>query len=135
MTLTDLAQWVGLAPSTTHRLLTTLQQRRFADFDEEYSVWVIGVGAFNVGNDFLRNRRIVTLGRPMMRRQMEDVGETVHIADEENNAMVYVTQFERHAPMRHFLSSGRRSPMPAAAGDIGSTTMEERGGQSVGELV
>src|SRR3546814_2301360 len=38
MTLTDLAQSVGLAPSTTHRLLTTLQQRRFADFDEEYSV-------------------------------------------------------------------------------------------------
>src|SRR3546814_13511473 len=34
MTLTDLAQSVGLAPSTTHRLPTTLHQRRFADFDE-----------------------------------------------------------------------------------------------------
>src|SRR3546814_18625025 len=30
MTLTDLAQSVGLTPSTTKRLLTTLQQRRFA---------------------------------------------------------------------------------------------------------
>src|SRR3546814_6096937 len=57
MTLTDLAQSVGLAPSTTHRLLTTLQQRRFAAFDEEYGVWVIGVGAFNeIGRASCRER-------------------------------------------------------------------------------
>src|SRR3546814_14124372 len=56
MTLTDLAQSVGLAPSTTHRLLTTLKQRRFADSDVEYSGWVIGVGSFNVGTAFLPNR-------------------------------------------------------------------------------
>src|SRR3546814_11677934 len=78
MTLTDLAQSVGLAPSTTHRLLTTLQQRRFADFDAEYRVWVIGVGAFNVGNAFLRNRLIVTLGPPIMAPLMEDVAQTGH---------------------------------------------------------
>src|SRR3546814_9887756 len=115
MTLTDLAQSVGLAPSTTHRLLTTLQQRRFAAFDEEYGVWVIGVGAFNVGNAFLRNRRIVTLGRPMMRRLMEDVGETVNLAVEDQNELVYVTQFESHAPMRALFRTGRRAPMHASA--------------------
>ncbi len=115
MTLTDLAQSVGLAPSTTHRLLTTLQQRRFADFDEEYGVWVIGVGAFNVGNAFLRNRRIVTLGRPVMRRLMEDVGETVNLAVEDQSELVYVTQFESHAPMRAFFRPGRRAPMHASA--------------------
>lgn len=123
MTLTDLAQSVGLAPSTTHRLLTTLQQRRFADFDEEYSVWVIGVGAFNVGNAFLRNRRIVTLGRPMMRRLMEDVGETVNLAVEDQNELVYVTQFESHAPMRAFFRPGRRAPMHASA--VGKAMLAE----------
>jgi IclR family acetate operon transcriptional repressor len=123
MTLTDLAQSVGLAPSTTHRLLTTLQQRRFADFDEDYSVWVIGVGAFNVGNAFLRNRRIVTLGRPVMRRLMEDVGETVNLAVEDKDELVYVTQFESHAPMRAFFRPGRRAPMHASA--IGKAMLAE----------
>jgi len=123
MTLTDLAQSVGLAPSTTHRLLTTLQQRRFADFDEEYGVWVIGVGAFNVGNAFLRNRRIVTLGRPVMRRLMEDVGETVNLAVEDQNELVYVTQFESHAPMRAFFRPGRRAPMHASA--VGKAMLAE----------
>lgn len=123
MTLTDLAQSVGLAPSTTHRLLTTLQQRRFADFDEEYGLWVIGVGAFNVGNAFLRNRRIVTLGRPVMRRLMEDVGETVNLAVEDQNELVYVTQFESHAPMRAFFRPGRRAPMHASA--VGKAMLAE----------
>lgn len=123
MTLTDLAQSVGLAPSTTHRLLTTLQQRRFADFDEEYGVWVIGVGAFNVGNAFLRNRRIVTLGRPVMRRLMEEVGETVNLAVEDQSELVYVTQFESHAPMRAFFRPGRRAPMHASA--VGKAMLAE----------
>jgi IclR family acetate operon transcriptional repressor len=124
MTLTDLAQSVGLAPSTTHRLLTTLQQRRFADFDEEYGFWVIGVSAFNVGNAFLRNRRIITLGRPVMRRLMEDVGETVNLAVEDKDELVYVTQFESHAPMRAFFRPGRRAPMHASA--IGKAMLAER---------
>lgn len=133
MTLTDLAQSVGLAPSTTHRLLTTLQQRRFADFDEEYGVWVIGVGAFNVGNAFLRNRRIVTLGRPVMRRLMEDVGETVNLAVEDQNELVYVTQFESHAPMRAFFRPGRRAPMHASA--VGKAMLAEMDDATVTELL
>ena len=123
MTLTDLAQSVGLAPSTTHRLLTTLEQRRFAAFDEEYGVWVIGVGAFNVGNAFLRNRRLVSLGRPVMRRLMEDIGETVNLAVEDKDELVYVTQFESHAPMRAFFRPGRRAPMHASA--IGKAMLAE----------
>jgi len=133
MTLTDLAQSVGLAPSTTHRLLTTLLQRRFAAFDEEYGVWVIGVGAFNVGNAFLRNRRIVTLGRPVMRRLMEDVGETVNLAVEDQNELVYVTQFESHAPMRAFFRPGRRAPMHASA--VGKAMLAEMDEATVADLL
>ncbi|MGD1878648.1 MAG: IclR family transcriptional regulator [Kiloniellaceae bacterium] len=129
----DQAQSVGLAPSPTHRLLTTLQQRRFADFDEEYSVWVIGVGAFNVGNAFLRNRRIVTLGRPVMRRLMEDVGETVNLAVEDQNELVYVTQFESHAPMRAFFRPGRRAPMHASA--VGKAMLAEMDEATVAALL
>ncbi len=123
MNLTDLSQSVGLAPSTTHRLLTTLQQRRFADFDEEYGVWVIGVGAFNVGNAFLRSRKLISLGRPVMRRLMEDVGETINLAVEDKDELVYVTQFESHAPMRAFFRPGRRAPMHSSA--IGKAMLAE----------
>ena len=52
LTLTELAHTVGLATSTAHRLLTTLQQARFARFDPLSSLWQVGVQAFIVGNAF-----------------------------------------------------------------------------------
>jgi IclR family acetate operon transcriptional repressor len=84
---------------------------------------VIGVGAFNVGNAFLRNRRIISLGRPVMRRLMEEVGETVNLAVEDKDELVYVTQFESHAPMRAFFRPGRRAPMHASA--VGKAMLAE----------
>jgi IclR family acetate operon transcriptional repressor len=39
MTLTDVAQIVGLPPSTVHRLLTTLQQQRFVRFEPLGHLW------------------------------------------------------------------------------------------------
>ena len=48
--LTELAQRVDLAASTTHRLLSTLHQNRYVDVDEERGLWFIGVQAFTVGN-------------------------------------------------------------------------------------
>ena len=63
LTLSDLAQSVGLAQSTTHRLLTTLQAERFVRFDAARSVWMVGVQSFIVGNSFIRSRNLVAIAR------------------------------------------------------------------------
>ena len=47
--LTDLAVRTGLSPSTVHRLLTTLEKRRFVQFDRGESTWHIGAQSFAVG--------------------------------------------------------------------------------------
>src|SRR5690242_14922651 len=54
--LTELAQAAGLPTSTAHRLLKSLEQRRYAMHDEERGRWFIGVQAFTVGGAFLRGR-------------------------------------------------------------------------------
>src|SRR5689334_848184 len=64
LTLTELAQTVGLATSTAHRLLTTLQQARFVRFDPFASVWQVGVRAFIVGSAFARTRDVTMVARP-----------------------------------------------------------------------
>ena len=63
LTLTELSQTVHLAPSTTHRLLTTLQQERFVRFDDQRSVWLVGLQAFAVGNAFVRSRELIGMVR------------------------------------------------------------------------
>src|SRR5215475_5483096 len=62
--LTDLAIRTGLSPSTIHRLLTTLENRRFVQFDREQSTWHIGAKSFAVGATFARRRNFVTQAMP-----------------------------------------------------------------------
>ena len=114
LSLSDVAQRAGMAPSTAHRLLSTLQARDFVQLEEERGVWLIGVGAFRVGNAFLRSRKMVTLGRQIMRRLMESCGETVNLGVEDDGEVVFISQAETHAPMRAFFRPGRRGPMHAS---------------------
>ncbi|WP_431732891.1 helix-turn-helix domain-containing protein [Escherichia coli] len=52
--LTELAQQAGLPNSTTHRLLTTMQQQGFVRQVGELGHWAIGAHAFMVGSSFSR---------------------------------------------------------------------------------
>ena len=47
--LSDLARAAGLPVSTAHRLLTTLEQQGFAQFDPPSSAWHVGRDAFSTG--------------------------------------------------------------------------------------
>ncbi len=47
--LTELAQQAGLPNSTTHRLLTTMQQQGFVRQVGELGHWAVGAHAFIVG--------------------------------------------------------------------------------------
>lgn len=111
LTLSDAARATGLAVSTAHRLLTTLQQDRFVRFDGERGVWVIGVQAFIVGSGFLRSRELTTIARPLMRQLMERSGETVNLAVESRGEAIYVAQVECRKLMRAIARPGGRALM------------------------
>ena len=124
--LTDLAQRVGLAPSTTHRLLNTLEQLQFVRNDPTLGLWYIGVRAFSIGNAFLRQRDVVSQARPFMHRLMEKTGETVNLAVLDNYNAVFVTQVECHEMMRMIVKLGGRAPLHASgAGKALLATMNE----------
>jgi len=114
LTLTELAQTVGLAPSTAHRLLTTLQQARFARFDPVGSVWQVGVQAFIVGNAFARTRDVTMMARPYLRRLMEESGETANLYLVEEGEAVCMGQVETRQMMRAIARPGGRVKMHCA---------------------
>jgi IclR family acetate operon transcriptional repressor len=114
LTLTDLAQRVGLAPSTAHRILASLQAHRFVQHDEQRGLWLIGVGAFEVGTAFLRNRRLAGIGRIVMHDLMERTGETVNLGIEDNGEVVFISQVESHVALRAFFRAGSRAAVHAS---------------------
>jgi IclR family transcriptional regulator, acetate operon repressor len=111
MTLTDIAQMVGLAPSTAHRLLTTLQQERFVRFDATAHLWQVGVEAFIIGNAFVRTRDVVSMARPYLRRLMEEGGETANLYLEQDGEAICMAQVECRQMMRAIARPGGRVKM------------------------
>ncbi len=111
ITLTEVAQQVGLSPSTAHRLLTTLEQERYVHFDAERRLWSVGVQAFVAGNAFLKTRSLVASARPQMRALMEESEETVNLAVEDQFEAIYLSQVECRQMMRAFARPGARVPL------------------------
>lgn len=111
LSLTEVAQQVGLTTSTAHRLLTTLEQERYAHFNSERRLWSVGVGAFVAGNGFLKTRNLVGSARPHLRALMEESEETVNLAVEDQYAAVYLLQVECRQMMRAFARPGGRVPL------------------------
>ncbi len=115
LSLTEMAGLATLPTSTTHRLLTTLENRRFVRFNRSTSLWSVGVRSFVVGNAFARSRNFVPLARIFMRHLMEQSGETVNLATRDNEEVVYLAQVECREMMRAFVRPGARSPMYCSA--------------------
>jgi IclR family transcriptional regulator, acetate operon repressor len=112
--LTDLAVRTGLSPSTVHRLLTTLEKRRFVQFDRDESTWHIGAQSFAVGSTFVRRRNFVTQALPYLRKLRDQTRETANLAVVDDGTMVVLTRVESREIMRSVTKVGGRVPMVAS---------------------
>ncbi len=115
LTLTSIAHQAGMATSTVHRILTSLEGHGLVSMDQERKLWFIGVAAFQIGNGFLRNRKVVDLGRPIMRDLVAETGESVNLGIEDNGTIVYLAQIECHNPIRAFHRPGTRTMIHSSA--------------------
>jgi len=133
LTLSDMAQRAGVAPSTAHRILTTLQAHNYVEHEEERGQWLIGVRAFEVGASFLRNRKLVGIGRIVMRELMETCGESVNLAIEDKGDIVFISQIESHNAIRAFHRPGSRGAMHASG--AGKAFLGARSNEAVRALL
>ncbi|MGB0682090.1 MAG: IclR family transcriptional regulator domain-containing protein [Magnetovibrionaceae bacterium] len=133
LNLTDLAQKVGLAPSTAHRLLTTLQEMRFVRYDTERGAWMVGVQAFVVGNAFARSRDVIAMSRPHMRQLMEESAETVNLAVEDQGEAIYMSQVECRQMMRAIAKPGGRVNLHCSG--VGKALMSAMSADEVAKIL
>lgn len=132
-TLTHLSDVTGMAPSTVHRLLTSLANHGMVMNDPDTGAWTIGLKAFEIGNAYLRFRKLGTISRPFLKQLMEESGETANIGIEEGGDVVFISQVESHAPMRAFFRPGRRGPIHASG--IGKAILSTWADKDVAHLL
>ncbi|MGB0696477.1 MAG: IclR family transcriptional regulator [Rhodospirillaceae bacterium] len=109
--LSDLARTAGLAASTTHRLLTTLEQRGFAQSDSSNGRWHVGRRAFAVGAAFAQRRNFVVPALPFLRRLRDLTRETANLGVIEDGEVITLSQVESREIMRAISPPGGRVPV------------------------
>ncbi|MFV2038358.1 MAG: HTH-type transcriptional regulator BhcR [Paracoccaceae bacterium] len=123
ITLSELAQQTGIAPSTAHRLLGTMLQRGIVAFDEASQNWMVGVEAFRIGNSFVRRTDLIETGRRELLSLVRITGETANMAVADDGDVVFVSQVESHHLIRAFFRPGTRGNMHASG--IGKALLAE----------
>jgi IclR family acetate operon transcriptional repressor len=109
--LRDLSIRTGLSPSTAHRLLTTLEKRRFVEFDKSEGLWHVGRQTFAIGSAFVRRRNFVAPALPFLRRLRDLTHETANLGVADDGEVVVLTQVESREIMRAITKVGGRAPM------------------------
>lgn len=112
--LTALASETGQSPATVYRILVTLEGRGLVEFDPVEQLWHIGAKAYAIGARFLRRTSLVERARPVLRKLMEDTGETANLAIEREGSVLFLSQVETVATIRAFFAPGTLSPMHAS---------------------
>ena len=112
--LSTISEEMNQSPATIYRILITLQGHGLVEFDNEEQLWHIGPQAFVIGARFLRRTSIVERARPILRKLMENTGETANIGIEKEGFVLFLTQVETHAHIRAFFPPGTLSPLHAS---------------------
>lgn len=114
ITLTGLSTHLDQSPATMHRVLATLEHRRYVENNPDRQEWFIGPEAFRLGSAFLRRTNIVERSRAVMRDLMALTGETANLGIERDGDVLFVSQVETHQTIRAFFPPGTRSPLHAS---------------------
>ncbi|MCO4848339.1 MAG: IclR family transcriptional regulator [Yoonia sp.] len=121
--LTTIASEMGQSPATVYRILVTLEGRGLVEFDPSEQIWHIGPQAFVIGARFLRRTSLVERAGPILRKLMEQTGETANLGVEKEGAVLFLSQVETHATIRAFFPPGTLSPMHSSG--IGKALLAE----------
>lgn len=113
MRLSDLAAEAGLPVSTVHRLLTTLERRRYAQSDAE-GRWHVGRAAFAVGQAYSARRSFVAPAMPFLRQIRDATRETANLGILEDAEVVTICQAESREITRAIAPPGGRTPVLAS---------------------
>ncbi|AWN38847.1 HTH-type transcriptional regulator BhcR [Methylobacterium radiodurans] len=114
LTLTELAGHLGQSTATMHRVLSTLDERRYVEIDPRRQTWFVGPETFRLGSSFMRNTNIVERSRSVMRDLMSRTGETSNLGIERDGEVLFISQVETHETIRAFFPPGTKSPLHAS---------------------
>ena len=116
-----------------HRLLGTLENRRFVQFDRTESKWHVGARCFTVGATFARRRNFSAQAVPYLRKLRDLTRETANLAVVDDEFIVVLTRMESREIMRSLTKVGGRVAMVASG--VGKAVLATYSNEDVSAII
>lgn len=100
LTLTAVSRSLGVAPSTAHRLLSTLAHRNFVQQDPKSKAYQAGQELLMIGLAAVGSLDARRIARPELEALAVELCETVHLACLDGDAVLFLDTVESPRPVR-----------------------------------
>ncbi|GAA3752493.1 IclR family transcriptional regulator [Microbacterium kribbense] len=114
--VTVVARQLGVAASTAHRLLTTLQARRFITQDRVTRTYRAGPALIELGVQSTGSFPLRTAAEPHLRALAGRMGETVNLLVLEDTSVRFIAGYESDQRVRTHVLTGTLLPAYAVSG-------------------
>ena len=98
--MTTISQGLGLNKSTTHSLISTLEQMGYVQQDQETAKYSLGLKLFELGQVVHANMDLRNIAMPFLRELALKFGETVHLAILSKGEVVYIDKVDTSRSIR-----------------------------------
>ncbi|AQS54788.1 hypothetical protein B0W44_02380 [Novibacillus thermophilus] len=122
--ITEISQRLGLAKSTTHRLMMTLHHKGYVVQDEKTENYKLGLKILSLYSSLLENLSLRKVAHKHMEELANKVGETVHLVIRDDCEVVYIDKVESSKNTIRVASQiGKRAYMHSTA--VGKVLLSE----------
>jgi DNA-binding IclR family transcriptional regulator len=115
LSMTQIAEKIGVHKSTVHRLLATLERSHFVARDPATGLYRLGIRLLQMAYLSLEQTDLRELAAPVMRQLNEAYHENIHLAVLDDGDMVYLHVIESSQPIKLAAAVGERLPAFATA--------------------
>lgn len=115
LSLGEVVQLVGLPKTTVFRILSSLVERRFCEFDSETGKYSLGFDLLRLADIRRRQNNVHDVALPIMRDIRNAVNETVILSVRSGDSRVHIDFVEGLHAMRRMADLGVQAPLYVGA--------------------
>ncbi|MEN6291858.1 MAG: IclR family transcriptional regulator [Methanobacterium sp.] len=126
MSVLDLSEALNLAPSTTHRILSSLKENKIIvqdDFDKKYR---IGYKLYSLVSNVYENNSLIVSAKPMMRKLSQQIKKTIVLCVMDGDHIINVYCIEQEDSNLFMVKIGKELPLfSTSAGRVYCAYMDQ----------
>lgn len=108
--LTQIAESVHMSKTTVHRLLTTLENKRFITRDRSTNLYRLGLRFIEMASLVLHDVELHRWAQPYLQRLSQEYGETVDLSILDGSHVIYLEVIESPQRLKLAAAVGQRLP-------------------------